>query len=275
MDKVMYGSNLGSADTNRGPSPTIWGKCPVIDITKDPRTGIHQWDDFIEIPHITTPTITTEAAIGGKLGYKAFGSSGGTLVSGGSQYGDLVFTETDDNQGIGLATIALPYRIARGYGHVAMEARVKTSVITDNENGFFIGFQGQQTLSATVPIAAAGTLADNNFVGFHRLEGDGDQIDCVYKANGVTQVTALADASPSALVAGTYFKVGFFYDDNTKILTYYINGLPVKSYTMATADGTDFPNDVPMGLCAAMLCASNNDSVLTMDWWRAAQWFNG
>lgn len=281
MNGVSYGANLGSANTNRIGSPTIWGKVPIPQIIAEPGFGIFMFDDFTNFPHITTPTITTEAAIGGLLGYKAFGSSGGTLLSSGAQYGEVVFTEATDNEGVSLATIGLPFKLIKGGDNFAFESRQKFNTITDSRQGVFIGLCATQTLSATVPIAAAGTLADNNFVGFHKLEGDGDQLDTVYKADGVTQVSLQTDvvssanvaSGSSALVADTYIKTGMYFDGASGVLTFYINGLPLgTTKTLPTAAGTDFPNDVTMGLVAAMLLANSTSATMTMDYWGAAQW---
>jgi hypothetical protein len=134
-------------------------------------------------------------------------------------------------------------------------------------------------LTATVPIAAAGTLSDNNFAGFHRLEGDGDQIDLVSKADGVTQVTVDDDALPTAdvLVADTYIKLGMVFDpldiNGKNNLVFFANNLRLATdYTMASGSGTDFPNDVGMGLAFAVLNATGTTpGTSTIDWWRAAQ----
>lgn len=279
MNPVRHKQNLSSADasTNRRCSPNIWADCPWLEMLQCPGVGVTFFDDFMYPPVLVTPTITTQANYGG--GWKAFGSSGGTIISDGSRGGGLVLTESDDNEGFGLATIALPFKIIRGDGAFWFECRMKTNTITDTEHGFFVGLLDSATLSATVPIAAAGTLADENFVGFHRLEGDGDQLDTVYKADGVTQVSVQTDAlaaTPvsSALVADTYFKIGMKYDPVTFEFSWYYNNLKLSSTkTVPSAAGTDFPNDVNMGLVIAALCASNNDAIITVDWIRAAQRF--
>lgn len=265
--------NTLTANTGRERSEHIWGNCPWQRIASGELNGVTFFDDFNTIPVLVTPTITTQANYGN--GWKAFGSSGGTIVSGGAaEGGTIVLTETDDNEGVSIATISLPFKIINTYGSFWWEARLKTSVITDTESGFFAGLVEQQTLSATIPIAAAGTLADANFVGFHRLEGDGDQMDTVYKANGVTQVSA-ADQLHTALVADTYTKIGMKYNSGDNYFRFYQNNLELGTkYALPSAAGTDFPNDVFMGICFAMLCASSNDSILTIDWVRAAQLYD-
>lgn len=279
VNKIDYGINR-SEDTNRGHSPTIWGSCPLNELMEDPRRGFYYRDDFLQTALLTTPTITTQAYYNN--GWKAFGSSGGTLLGGFIEGGmGLVSTETDDNEAVHYATLGLPFKISRANGDFWYETRLKTSTITDLDSGIFFGLVEQQTLSAIIPIVAAGTMADANFVGFHRLEGDGDQVDVIYKANGVTQVSLMTDAmanlpTSTALVADTFYKFGFTYKkngpDGSFKMAFYINGYKLPTtYTLASADGTDFPNDVKMGLCFAMLCGSSNDSVLTVDWVEAVQ----
>lgn len=277
MNTIRPAANL-TADTNRAPSPDIWANCPWHEIN-DPRTrtlGWKRYDDFSKLALLTTPTITTEALYSN--GYKAFGSSGGTLVPAGIELGSgLVFTETDDDEGLGLATIALPFKIDRGKGAFWFECRLKTNTITDTRHGFFLGLLDSATLSATVPIAAAGTLADENFVGFHRLETDGDQLDTVYKANTVTQVSVKTDAlssavGTSALEADTFIKLGMTFNPFTYEFAWYVNGYKLPdTKTIPTGDGDDFPNDVQMGFVFALLCASGDDAVCTLDWWCGAQ----
>jgi hypothetical protein len=184
--------------------------------------------------------------------------------------GVMQLTEATDNEGASIATVALPFQISTSHNSLWFEARVKFSSIADTTFGAFIGLIDAATLSATVPIAAAGTLADENFVGWHRLEGDGDKADFVYKADGVTQVTNEADAA--TLVADTYIRLGFKYDGPAGILYHYVDGVKsATSYTMASAAGTDFPNDVRLGMVAATLAATSSTYTLDMDWWACAQ----
>jgi hypothetical protein len=264
-------------DTNRGPSPAIWADCPVLEFIENPGKGFHIYEDFARAALLTTPTITTQAAYA--LGYKAFGSSGGTLVPAGIEGGSgLVATESDNNEGVGLASIALPVKIARGRGDLWFEARLKTNSVANDAHGIFVGLIDSSTLSATVPIAADGTLADENFVGFHRLEGDGDQIDTVFKADGQTQVSLQSDVLSSvntvagALAADTYTKLGMRYRSLENILEFYVNNVKLATtYAPTSTAGNPFPNDVQLGFAAALLCASNDDAIVTLDYYRLAQ----
>lgn len=269
-------------DTGRAPSGSIWDNCPIPEFQAQLRKGVFFRKDFRDAPVLATPTITTEAYYGD--GFKAFGSSGGTIVTAGIQGGGgLIFTETDDNEALSIAQITLPFKIAPTTGRFWYETRLKTNTVTDTRHGFVSGLWAQQTLTAIVPIVAAGTLADNNFVGFHRLEGDGDQIDTVYKADGQTQVTVKADAisttagvhtAAGSLAADTYIKLGMFFDPQPSRLYFYINGVKLPDYaSVPSTAGNPFPNDVQMGLCFAMLCASADDAICTLDYIQAAQEF--
>jgi hypothetical protein len=259
-----YGSGI-TADTSRGPSQSLWGDCPVLEIMEGSRNGWGYHDDFDNLG--TTPTITTTIAYGK---YQAFGSSGATLTDGDEIGGTLVFTEATDNEGVIIADRQLPFQISTAHGDLWFEARVKFSTIADTTAGAFIGLIDSATISATVPIAAAGTLADENFVGWHRLEGDGDKMDFVYKADGVTQVTVEADAA--TLAADTYVKIGFRFNAKEGKLYHYVNGVPSQTTkTIPSAAGTDFPNDVRMGKICAMLLATGASFTMELDWWRCFQ----
>lgn len=269
-------------DTSRGPSLSIWNDFEPLGIRENPALGVEYYEDFLKVGVLVTPTITTQAYYAN--GLKAFGSSGGTLLPGGIEGGGgLVATETDDNEGINFQLIQLPFKIATNKGKLWFEVRWKISTVVDLDSGIFIGLGDQMTLSATVPIAAAGTMADENFVGMWRLEGDGDQIDTTFKTDGNAQVIVKADAISTTanvhtvaggLAADTFIKTGFVFDPVNTRLYFYINGVRLNDYYTVTATaGNPFPNDVLLSPLIAMLCGSSNDSILTVDWIRCAQAF--
>lgn len=284
VNTVNYRGNLGSANTDRNPSPGLWADCPWNELVEGERSGAYFWDDFMSFP--ITPA-TTEGNFGQ---YAQFSSTGGTITAGTGQGGEMALGSDGDNEGASIRTLSTPFKLIRAGGKFWFECRVKSSTITDTKHGFYLGLWENVALDATHPIAAAGTLSDNNFVGFHRLEGDGDQIDTVYKADAVTQVTVGADSLPTAsvLVADTYVKLGMRFEPGfdpdselvssgvpvkTNILSFYANGLRLTtSKNIPSAAGTDFPNDVALGLVFAVLNATaTTPGTSTIDWWRAAQ----
>lgn len=282
VNTIKFRRNLATADTAdtaREPSDAIWARMRTNELQLDKKRGFFIHENFVDLAVLATPTITTEALY--SKGWKAFGSSGGTILpaklEGG---GGIILTESDDNEGIGLAMIQTPFQIDRGKGMFGWEARLKVNSVADTRFGLLAGLGDQQTLTATVPITAAGALADENLVGWHRLEADGDQLDVVYKADGVTAVTVQADAIPTglSLAADTFFKIGMLYEPfgmyGDYQASFWFNGVRTTTLKqIPTGDGTDFPNDVDLGLLFAMLCASGDDAITTIDWVQAAQHF--
>lgn len=264
------------ADTSSGPSDSIWATAPIEEIQSTPGKGYHIFERFLLPGVLVTPTINTQAVYGN--GLKAFGDTGSTILSTsgattGRGGGLVLLTDGTDNDAISIANIALPFQIIQGGGDVFFEARWKLLGIAANAQGIFCGLMEQQTLATAIPLTAANppVVADSNYIGFFKGEAAAT-FNAVYKANGVTAVNIKASAG--TLVADTYVKTGFYYNDTAKILRMYVNGLQVGAdYTLATAAGTDFPNDVPLGFCLAMKNGSGaaNLDTCTLNWYRAAQ----
>ncbi len=261
VKSIKRRNNLGSANTDDAYSDGVWADCP-IEAIRDGLVPAHVFEyDFPSIP--TTPP-TAEGAFGQ---FTAFTDTGGTIAPVTDGRGWALGSD-GDNEGASIRSKVCPFKIIRTGKKMWFEAAIKSSTITDTKHGFFLGLIEETAFSATVPIAAAGTLADKNFVGFHRLEGDGDMLDTVYKADGVTQVTVGADAV--TLVADTWVKVGFVFDpasDNfvhdparngvKYLLKFFKNGVPLADRKqIPSAAGTDFPNDVYMGPAFAVLNAT-------------------
>jgi hypothetical protein len=280
VNTIDYRPTLSTtADTNRNPSPVIWGDCPINELREGEQAGVFFRDDFLSFP--ITPA-TTE---GNWSQYAQFSSTGGTITAGTGQGGEAAFGSDGDNEGASIRTLSTPFKINRTLGKLWFEARVKSSTVTDTKHGFFVGLMQDVALTATVPITAAGAIADTNIVGFHRLEGDGVHLDTIYKADGVTQVSVQTDAV--TIAADTYVKVGMVFEPaadfaiadptlagvNKYVLKFYYNGLLLStSKQIPSAAGTDFPNDIGLGLVFAVLNATaSTPGTSTIDWWQCAQ----
>lgn len=267
MNTVQYkgSQNAGLLDASRGPSQSIWSDCPILEILNGVVDGVYLFDEFENGPRVAAGA---EAAYGR---YRGFADTGGLVADGDEVGGTLNLSSDGDNEGASFRTSCAAFQIKRGLGKFWFEARVKSSTIADTKHGIFVGLMADNALTAIVPITAAGAIADVNIVGFHRLEGDGDYFDTIYKADGVTQVTVQADAA--VIVADTYVKLGIVFDPATNVLSFYRNGVKLAtSYTVVAATGTDFPNDVRLGLVMAVLNATaSTPGSSEIDWWRAAQ----
>lgn len=260
---------LGLADTSRGPSQSIWADCPVLEIMAGAVDGIVLFDDFVAGPRVAAGAEAAYAGNGG--GYRGFADTGGLVADGGEIGGTLVMSSDGDNEGASFRTACAPFQIGRNLGKLWFEARVKSSDITDTKHGIFVGLMADNALTAVLPITAAGAIADVNIVGFHRLEADGDQFDTIYKADGVAQVTVQADAA--SMANDTYVKLGMVWNPANNQLAFYRNGVRLATtYTMAALAGTDFPNDVRLGMVIAMLNATaSTPGFVEIDWWKCAQ----
>lgn len=260
-------------NTSANYSPSIWNDCPVESLRDGQATGPGGfiWEHrFVNIP-VTLPT--TEGNWGELT---AFSSTGGTAVpDDGEIGGGVALASDDDNEGVGMRSGGTPAKIILTGGDFWFEARVKSSTIADTKLGFFLGLTANVALTATSPIAANGTLADINLVGFHRLEGDGDKVDAVYKASGVTQVTVQADAG--TLVAATYTNLGMKFVAARNIgrgvgyLYWFQDGVEIAAKLIPSAAGTDFPNNVNLGFVFAMLNAAAAPGTASIKHVRMAQ----
>lgn len=268
VSSVKYRGNQGSnvPNTTRGMSPNIWATCPLANILDGSVDGIHFFDDFTDGGIITSPT--TQAALVGKS-WSGFGSAGSTITYDDAAGGGIVLSETTDNEGVVLSQEPHPFVISNVSGNLWMEARIKLLLTATTENSWCVGLMDTTACTATVPLTAAGAIADVNFVGFHKPEANTTAYDTSYKADGVTLVEVNSDVG--AITAATYFKVGMTKINN--VLSFYIDGVACASTKSITgALGTDFPSDVALGPVIAMAVgAAASDNTLTCDWYRIAQ----
>lgn len=273
--------------TDRGPSPALWDKCPWRDIQEGVRLGYANHFEFADL-RLSSGIGAAEAYWAS--GYNVFGSTGATIALLDAVGGGASFASDGDDEGAGIRDAQPRFQLDQDKAALWFEACLQTSTVADTKHGFVLGLGDSTAITATSPITAAGALADLNFVGFHRLEGDGDQLDVVYKANGVTKVdvdTDVLDGStirggtlPSALTAATDIKLGMKYTprgdrDGNYCLSFWVNGIRLpNSKLIPTADGTDFPNDVRLGRLFSVLNATaSTPGSTTMKWWRIAQLF--
>lgn len=262
--------------TDRGPSPGIWYDAPSISALRDnPTLGWFIDDDF------TLSGLFADATTGSCGQYKYFTSTSSPIAirDAGLPGGVLTFGADGDNEAASLLSSTGSFYIQRSTaaslstgGKLWFEARIKTSSIAATTSDIFLGLSEVFIPTATVPLTAVGALADKNLVGFHRGEGasaDSGVVDTVYKADGVTAVRV--GSAAVTLVADTFVKLGFVYDPVTFILTFYKNGVALSSTkTIPLAAGTDFPNDVALAPCFAVVNGATTGTS-GLDWWRCIQ----
>jgi hypothetical protein len=255
-----YDANLVAPDTGAGPSAAIWKDCPIIQMQSDPSIGYYIFDDFVNAPDLATNVAAGAAQVGM---YSTFLSDGSAIGNAAEAGGAIFLNGSDSNEAAILRAGGAAFNLAASSKKMWFEARVKAGTISNDQNGFFVGLYEDVAMTATVPIAADGTLAAEVFAGFHRLEGDGDKLDVVH-CDGSTATTLSADAI--TLVADTYVKIGMVFEGDT--ITFYENGSSVGTLAVGA---TEYPDATTMNPVIAILGEATEATGVTMDWWRVAQ----
>lgn len=258
-------------DTGRGPSRVIWDGMDPAYYLENPTAGLFVDDDMAKV----SPVGISASGMAGP--FYCFLSTGATIVASSTLGGGITLTSDGDNEAASVQRRTKAFRLSSGtsYGKLVYEASISTSVIDEPRHGIFVGLTDGTANAATVPIADDGTLADINLIGFHRLEGDGDKLDIVYKASGQTAQTVLADAI--TLVADTVVKVAMVYDPSaaaSEKITFYkdgerISGAAVTATQMAAAT---FPSAAYLNTCFGVkLATASSPGNSTYYWGRVAQ----
>lgn len=255
---ILSSASLSGQTNSPFPSPAIF---------KDlPRNAA--WNEGLEfVDHFMSFDGTVATNVGrwrsDRLNWRTFEDTGATLLQVAGRTGVIrATTSTTDNHEV-IAQAAGPAgtnaRISHTSGQrevVLREYSVAFGSIADTVAGVFVGLAEAGLAVTDGLLADAGTFQDKSYIGFHRLEGDGDQIDIVYSVAGGSRVTLLADVlsadplSPiTALTAGTFVKLGFAYLPNHQEggrIQFFVNGVKLNVELVQTnnAFGATFPNAI-------------------------------
>jgi hypothetical protein len=101
---------------------------------------------------------------------------------------------------------------------LVFECCFRAANITVSKGGFFIGLM--EGGLATDTIADAGTLADKDFIGLFKPEGNTSGVDLVYNKAGAGGVTTHVD-DWKTIAALTWYNFGFRYDGRKNVVTFY------------------------------------------------------
>jgi hypothetical protein len=265
MGQFSSYSDSFTANTTRYPSPAIWDHIEALD--ERPGRVVGLFDEFVDAA-FTVPT--TEGNFGR---YKAFSSSGATITVLDEAGTGITITEATADESVCIATRGLPFQIINTGGMLAFEARIKTSSVANTAHNTIVGLMDARTLIVGDPLTVAGALISTlNFVGFQRLEADGDAMDTTFQENGETQVVVEADAA--VLAADTFIKVGMLFEPQKKLLTFFVNGVPrATTKTISDTAGDAFPNDVRLGMVFCHMAAATSPGTQSIDWWGCKQHF--
>lgn len=190
-----------------------------------------------------------------------------SLTAGNSDNDDTCI-QAGGNQGGTMCPFNVIYASAKD---LAFECRFKYSSIADGDTDFFIGLGGTGMAANDGWLAdnSAG-FADNNLLGFSRTLSTGTSgLVLVYdRAGGTTGTHA---TGIHTLVADTYVKAGFRWNQATKTLDVYANGELVTTVASSVTDGTPWPS-LFMNFLAGVKYQATTQDVMYIDWWACAQY---
>jgi hypothetical protein len=153
---------------------------------------------------------------------------------------------------------------------VAMEARVKVTLVTVGSCCFALGIGEPGIYAADMIVDTTGALVSKDFVGFQTLLTSNSEIDTIYRKAG--QTLAQVKDNAATMAADTWIKLGFVYDPfgpANKKLTFFADGVALgDSVTDAIVTaGTVFPTDEEMTLCLGTKILTASATAFYMDWW--------
>ena len=264
----------------RGMSPRIWSKVNGAAMSPDgasPGYGIG--DEFL--------SFGPSRAVAGNVGYyaseaglyKTYEDTGNAVAQIPTAVGGVITLTTTgaDNQEnwmqscAGAGVLGVISNTAGADKLLLFEARVKISAIAANVGGFFVGL-GEEGMAVADTLTDAGAMVSKDFIGFFCSQDDPDCLTFVYRKAGQVMVTKIA--ALQALVADTYYKVGFVYDpkaDAAKRIAVFIDNVEQSTYVTATNIATaTFPDAEELAFVAGHKSAGDV-SVLTIDWWNFFQ----
>lgn len=273
LNRLAAVGNQRSVDTYRL-SDAIWLNCPVSELQNGTRDGFHYHDNFMGTYVQAANVAASATTLGSPWAAFTNATAASTIASGVSPsdaVGTMVLALTTANEGmsIGLMTAygtAAPIDALSATNRVWFETRIKTSTITTEDVGFYVGL-AQVTRLVTLGLIATGGAAAAAI----------DQIGWIYKTAATTAVTSTigngtattVNASAATVAADTYVNLGFTWDGPTNLAKWYFNG--TADSTTANLSTTQFPAGASLAFYMGAQCGSTaGDSIVTVDKVRVA-----
>lgn len=271
----------GTTDTSRLPSPELWADCPILDILRGEKDGIHFFDDFLDFG--LPGTQTTEINLGR---YKVYNTGSGVVgvdamphSTTPGAYGGIIsmLCDTDGDQSV-IGTQACPFLLTTTQtGKLWFEARVATTSILTNMGQWFVGLaeNGVATFGAATPLANADATASTlAMIGFNRLEDGLNVLNTSY-ADHASSWTNIQASANTTLAANTWIKLGMKIDfaRSDRCVTFFVDNVEcTTAMTKAALLATTHLDAKGLGPCMAFFADSAGTADYTyLDWWRVAQ----
>lgn len=314
------------------------GNAWVEDFVQDPRLGTYTWEEFdssgagnLALLGLGQATSFTNVGRWSLMVPAGGGVVDAGIVGGALQIcpGSLANSSTNQIASFLTATFGCYQFITNSsgasaiQGRLAFEARVALTSVTNGKRDAFVGLcdplaSSTVTTQALYPFTAAGsassnlnsTITTNGMLGFYFPSASfasNPSGDCclAYGLSNVAKVLGsnlrglVSNVTGSAIVAGTYYKLGFIYDQfaspqqitsasdgqtagNTAraMLRVFVNGMPAAAFL--TQAQNVLTASFPTGVMAPLLAlapsssgtgntATNQSGFLNVDWVRVAQ----
>lgn len=323
-------ANANLPDTSRGPSPQVWypaGSPPgwVSNFIENPQMGMQFFDDFLVTG--MDPGAGAAAALTGNLGqWSVYIGSTGQIRDGSTLGGVLQFVPGSIAVSSGVSTpttmitsMVGAFQITANSsgnsalnGRLAFECRLMLTSVTDVKRAAFAGLTDGGP-SATNPflVLSGGSSNDlastRNLIGFYfPSSGMGGDCQFVFQKASTAAVfptnlsSLVSTVTGSAIVAGTYYKLGFVFDQLApssmissastgqtagaiakQMLRVYVNGIQAAAFLTQTQNilTASFPTGI-MGPTFAFANTSNSGTSnsatnlsgqMNLDWARVVQ----
>lgn len=230
---------LGLAGVNN-----LWADCPYLEWLHDPTIGVHWFDHFTGF--VTAHNgLTSDVTDGGSA-----------TITAGSYLTMNTHSDAEDEIYVGATTPT--FTLAAGKD-LWFEARVRLTEANVNDANIIVGLSSIMT-DNTLQDAGAGPPADySGLVFFKVLNGT------VWQAESAEDVGATESTitDVGTFTTGLWYRLGIKVVSNT-LATFYINGVPVGSRTVALPT-------TAIGPLFGAKAGGANAEILYVDWFRVFQ----
>lgn len=309
VNTVEWMRNL-SANTDRGPSVSIWADCPVAEILENPALGTHIFDDFL-----VAGNADMSSAYKNSVGqWSVYGAAGALLADGQAEGGVLTYGSDGDNEGVTLLSSAGSFRLLTTSTlalnpKLWFECRIATSTVTATKHEDFVGLAIPALSSGlprvSYPITTTDDTLDSTngtFIGFHRkATASPTEWSFVFNLAGGTinyptnLQTLMNSVTGAVATAAGFVKLGFLFDPNAysktvssatarqtagqmakPLVTVFVNGLPATAFlSAADVQNATAAQAFPTGFMAPVIALMNQTGTTpgtsSIDWIRVCQ----
>lgn len=269
-------------------SPEIWHQALGNSLPADGNMGgIYAGDDFVNFhalaPAISGTTTLPSTTVPAPLGYgiyldTATSACAITSKSGAMNTCRMSVGATDNHEawmtsGGNIGALGRFSCTAGQERFAAFEVIFSVPQIGANNGCIFLGMAEPGLAAANTKVDDTGVMVDKDFIGFNTVQATPDQLDIIFKEEGSTQQTVLANALTMAV--DTLYNAGFVYNPKwppSKRFRFYINNTELDYYISdAQMAASTFPNAVMMAFLAGLKTGSATAAHLDIKRWRFFQ----